>query len=739
MALTNICGFEVGTDDLISLNGTSSIQTSTKRTGEYALRVNPAALASGDAKIGTLMAATGLYPTASGTGLLDCYVRFYFRYATKPTTTASVMAGLAQRDQGATALCFRLNLNTAGTISAVNAVGTVMATGSTALSQDTWYRIEFYVQYGDSDAWEVQINGTTEISGTGADLAAGTEDNAIALGRVVLGRPDIGIDAVDFFYDDLAVSDSAFIGAGQSVRLDANADGTYTAFTAGAGAGDYTALDEYASQSGNDGDTSYSTHSTNNGKESVNLVSTSTAGISGTINGVKAIVVARDEAQTLSFNIGIRSNSTDRFTTATDGGATYAGRGKFEAVNAGNGNAAWTTGDIDGAEVIIQHQQAQSRALRVTAMAMMVDFTPAGAISGTAAMAFSQNSTATGAGALSGTSAVALSNGTTTLTGAGVLSGTAAGTFASSAALDGLVLGSATEALTFGQSGAITGAGALTGTIAATFGNTATLTGSGVLTGTCAAVFSQNSTLTGAGALAATSAVTFASNSTLTGAGALAGTSTITFDVSGTLVNDAGGAISGSSAMTFGENATLTASGILAGSFAVVFGESTTLTGAGDLAGSVSATFGNSATLTGDGALSGTITAVFGESGTVTGAGSLAGSLPVTFGFIAGLSGSGDLAGTTTITFAPSGTFAEGDITGSISFTFTLSGTLSSTMEPPEPPPEDIRLPVLNRDNLYVGTLPLGSDNLLPQSEELRKDSLYAGSLPLVQDNMVKV
>src|SRR5688500_3220945 len=85
MALLRVCGFESGASgEIQTLGGTSSIQTTVKRTGSYALRCNPTTTATGYINIGK--------PTAAGIqgnyANLTLYTGFAFRAATLPAANS---------------------------------------------------------------------------------------------------------------------------------------------------------------------------------------------------------------------------------------------------------------------------------------------------------------------------------------------------------------------------------------------------------------------------------------------------------------------------------------------------------------------------------------------------------------------------------------------------------------------------------------------------------------------------
>jgi hypothetical protein len=108
---------------------------------------------------------------------------------------------------------FFVRVNSSRKLVALRSNGTsIMATGTTALDLNTWYRIEFMVGVESSDGagdgpWAVRLDGSPEISGTGL---IGTAHTAfVRLGSVINRSPG----NFDCLFDDLAVDDAGWPGA----------------------------------------------------------------------------------------------------------------------------------------------------------------------------------------------------------------------------------------------------------------------------------------------------------------------------------------------------------------------------------------------------------------------------------------------------------------------------------------------------------------------------------------------
>lgn len=361
MAVLNIVGFETGdTAEASNTSGTLSVQATVKRTGGYALRVNPTGTGAG------LYALREHANGADGNfNAADVWHRVYFRVATAPGTgDEPILAAVTATQINK----FELRLNSSRQLVAYNQALTLLATGTTALALNTWYRIEVRGGTGAAANWEVRIDGTTEISGTG-DLTT-TNNGRLQLGKVANRNGN----SVDFFYDDVAVDNATWPGAGQIEIMQPDANGFYTGFSAGAGVGDWRDLDEMPT----DGDTTYLKSTANGNAVTVNLESAANAGISGTVKCVKTLSsTVRDGAANSTMQARIRSGSTD----ATSGNAGVLGSYGLRAARLLETDpatgAAWTIAGLDGVEAGVVDNDATDR-MRVSTVALAVDFVPGG-------------------------------------------------------------------------------------------------------------------------------------------------------------------------------------------------------------------------------------------------------------------------------------------------------------------------------------------------------------------------
>ena len=370
MTILNFVGWETGYQSTTlggmgegNAAGTISLSSAIKRSGIYSLRTNPTTTAVGYVVIGT---HTGLGQPTSAYNEATVYARFYLYIATLP---AANNEEIFVAYTTASAYKLALRINSSGKLMAFASDGTTQlgSDGATTLSTGIWYRIEVQIGTGATANYEVRIDGATELSGTG-NLST-TNNGLIVVGKVTNRNGQ----SVDFYYDDDLISNSAWPGAGQSLVMAPDGDGTYTAWTIGAGGGaDWTNIEEIP----NDGATTY-LQSTNvvGDTSSAALVSAATAGISGTILCVKPIVIHNRAALSASAKIRLRSGTTNSDSSAfSNGKAWLVAAGLYETDPATG--LAWELSALDSIEVGMVENHT-TRKTNCTAMYAMVEFIPA--------------------------------------------------------------------------------------------------------------------------------------------------------------------------------------------------------------------------------------------------------------------------------------------------------------------------------------------------------------------------
>lgn len=194
MALRLLAGFETG--DLSEFQGSSgsiSINSSIVKDGVYSIRVNPSGAAI----------SYGTFVTQSTT----IAFRFSFRIATAPASGSEIFFSTGDASGIIGVEEFFLRLNSSRQIVVINANGSTVATGSTVLALDTWYAISGHVEYSDTGAYSLFIDGASELSGT-SDFSSGfTQFNRTILGKAI----DVSSQSVDFYYDSIVIGDDSTV------------------------------------------------------------------------------------------------------------------------------------------------------------------------------------------------------------------------------------------------------------------------------------------------------------------------------------------------------------------------------------------------------------------------------------------------------------------------------------------------------------------------------------------------
>lgn len=365
-AVTNLIGFETGTltFDINALSGTGNANSGTVNTGTYSFEANPTTVNTGFINFGIQYLATGQMDvsTSIGTNTFTC---FYFDYATKPTVNYEEIFRVRT---GGGSDKFFMGLDSSGKLIAYDSTAAPIATSTTVLSSGTWYQLCIKVGTGAAGAYELKINGVSEFSGT-ASLTV-TAAGSISMGKI----NNRNGNGVDYFFDDISV-DTAAYNPGVVKQLIPNAAGTTNNWTGGTNASDWNEVKQIPS----DADTTYVKSITANDVALFNVTDTATAGITGTVSGVKVISIERDEGGVSGLQTELSSSGVVASTTTNDPAAAYVQRGKIVATDP-NTSAAWTLAGVDAVQVGILN--TLSIASRMTSEFLQVLYTPAAAVTG---------------------------------------------------------------------------------------------------------------------------------------------------------------------------------------------------------------------------------------------------------------------------------------------------------------------------------------------------------------------
>jgi len=350
VAIVNFTGFETGdASELYYTSGTVSIQGTVKRTGSYALRTNPTTTGKGSALFGGLD-ATG---AATVLNLAAAYPAFYFQWHVCPG--AGSEEDICQPVDYVGSFSCRVTIHgTDHKLRLYDISYNLIGTSTTALTIDTWYRIEIGYVAGSPGSLELKINGTSEVSGAAT---------ASAFGAIYLGKTANLVNAtVDYFYDDACIDDAGYRGAGQCFRMAPAGNGAYTAWD-----NDWDEVEEVPHDSG----TSIISTSTSLAAETVTLVSAASSGLVGTPLAAKSLSICAENASFSSaFQTRLRSGTTNNDTTSRNMTTTYAASCKVYVVDPAD-SGAWTAAKLNALEVGVEANNASGQ-YNCTALCVMV-------------------------------------------------------------------------------------------------------------------------------------------------------------------------------------------------------------------------------------------------------------------------------------------------------------------------------------------------------------------------------
>lgn len=359
MATLYFLGFETGdSSETTSLGGTASVQGTVKRTGSYALKINPTTSTLGYAQCPIAIGSDGLPLLNVATSAF--YLRVYFQYTTKPVSAyEQILVVNANASSGKASNSVSVILTSAGKLDGYNGL-TQIATGTTVLSSGVWYRLEVKVNVVSTTAtYELKIDGVSEWNGTTTVI-----DNV--LGPLILGKDrNFNSQSIVFYYDDVLISDSGYPGAGGCSVLVPTSNGTYTAWTGGFGD-----VDDLPSN----GDTDKITTSTSGNASTFHMTTSATAGVSGTIHTVKSINISASSSIGSSI-IGtrLRAGTTNSDTSAAISLTSY--RSYQKIADSVPGGGSWTTTDLDGIECgVVAGSGVGGNVPKTTAIYAMVDY-----------------------------------------------------------------------------------------------------------------------------------------------------------------------------------------------------------------------------------------------------------------------------------------------------------------------------------------------------------------------------
>lgn len=371
MTLVGFYGAEAGILGEVPYSGTCSISSTVKKTGDYSFRANPATTANGYGGIYAL-GATGLFDSYYNvdTG----YHEFDFRVDTLPAANHEEICAIYTTGTGSRKMS--VDITNAGKLQVYDAGNTggpfqLGSDSATALSTGTQYHIGVKCGNGANAAYEVTINGVSEISGTG-NVRAGA-CGAFLFGKVTNRHGN----SVDYYYDNVTVDDAGYVGEVTVLRLDPAGDGTYTTWTPNSGANpDYQYVDDPPAYD----TTTYLLSTLTIGDAStVTLETLANAGYTGgAILGVRAdFYITRDGGGSARSTFRLRSGTTNLDTSSAYamGGSSYYSFHMFTTTDPAT-SAAWTVAGVNGVEIGCIEGNSAIPKVRWTASYLMVCIAP---------------------------------------------------------------------------------------------------------------------------------------------------------------------------------------------------------------------------------------------------------------------------------------------------------------------------------------------------------------------------
>lgn len=218
--------------------------------------------------------------------------------------------------------------------------GTVLDTGTNALSSDTYYHIEVKaVIHNSTGSVVVRLNGVEELSFSGDTQNGGTGTWTNIL--FYTNGPDLYLDNV-VIWDTSGTTNNDFLGPIRVIALLPDGAGASSDFTPSAGS-NYENVDETST----DGDTTY-VSATNAGDH--DTYTFGDLAVNGTVKAVQTnLIVRSDAAGAETIAPVIRIGSTDYTGTTVGVTITYADSREIFETSPATG-AAWTPAEINGAE-----------------------------------------------------------------------------------------------------------------------------------------------------------------------------------------------------------------------------------------------------------------------------------------------------------------------------------------------------------------------------------------------------
>jgi hypothetical protein len=387
MARLFMSGFEVASfAEWTASGGAVSIQSTTKRSGSNAMRVN--GLSSG-----VESSCVAQQETNDATG--DFRFRSFLRVTTLPSaeTTILMMGPESRGDSSRHRLWVTMDASGVLRGYASTGGGNVQLTGTTTISTGTWYRVGmrmYNTPAGGSQVGEVQLDGTTFATNSTLTYSGGFR--GILLGGNIRTE---SVTGGDWFFDDVALNDGSgsfqtgWAGDGSIVTLFPSGAGDNNAWTrAGTDSGaNWSQVDDNPPNSTTD----YVTSNTLDQIDDYALTDTpSEIGSSATINVVQVVPAFAGSAGTdtnAAFVPRVKasaSGTVEELSEINPGDSQWRVGHRVGVRNwsgltiydqPGASTTAWTKATLDTAQIGFRLSTVDTNPAWITSLWMTVDYT----------------------------------------------------------------------------------------------------------------------------------------------------------------------------------------------------------------------------------------------------------------------------------------------------------------------------------------------------------------------------
>jgi hypothetical protein len=359
-------GNSVSGEEFNLLSGGASIQTSNTRRGAFSLKLLPVTTGTAVGQL-ALWSTAGVQNLTTGLGA-TIWITYYLYIVALPSSSEEILQVL----NTANAMHAAVRMTSTGTLDFYNAANSLVVSGTTTLSLNTWYRIDVKVGTSATVApYEVRINKVSEYSGTAALTA--TNPGGVNFGKTT-NRNGSGYE---IYVRDGYIDDAAYIvGEQQTTGFSPAANGAAQTATIGAGSGSHFQI---VNEAPADHDTSYLlTDAVIGDAETEKISATASSVITGVVNSVLAFTLLKRDSGTTNgtCNIRLRSGSTNSDTVSGTAGSSYSARAKLHNTDPAT-TVAWVNTGLNNLEVgYVEQQSNASRKSRMTQAMIMVNWTP---------------------------------------------------------------------------------------------------------------------------------------------------------------------------------------------------------------------------------------------------------------------------------------------------------------------------------------------------------------------------